>query len=193
MANPSQHGSGPDDDSWGKIASDLFGIQFNDADDFELPDDDAPAKPQPAPPVSSGPVAIQLTDEPHPAAEPENTVEDPEPAKTTVAGNEDHDEFWDILESWNWDENKKEASKPRRTEEPRAIRPRPDPAPSEARRPRREGSRQRIEDRIHVEHRHDAQQPIVRLKVHARDEAFPGQRERPLRVHDALGETGRSR
>jgi hypothetical protein len=48
MANPAQRGSAPDDDSWGKIASDLFGIQFNDDDDFELPDDEAPvAEPRP--------------------------------------------------------------------------------------------------------------------------------------------------
>ena len=57
MANPAQRGSTPDDDSWGKIASDLFGIQFHD-DDFELPDDDAPVKkPQPVSPVVTIPSA----------------------------------------------------------------------------------------------------------------------------------------
>ena len=33
-----------DDDSWGKLASDLLGIQFGGADDdFDLPDDEPPA------------------------------------------------------------------------------------------------------------------------------------------------------
>ena len=58
MANSAQRGSNPDDDSWGKIASDLFGIQFNEDDDFELPDDESPVtKPQPVSPSSPAPVA----------------------------------------------------------------------------------------------------------------------------------------
>src|SRR4051794_21588234 len=115
MANPSQRASSPDDDSWGKIASDLFGIQFND-DDFELPDDDAPApKVPPVTPASPSPVASSpVEEELVPAAEAD---ENDEPAKVKVPGNEDHDEFWDILESWNWDESAK--SPPRRAEEPR--------------------------------------------------------------------------
>src|SRR4051812_39494413 len=126
MANPSQRGSAPDDDSWGKIASDLFGIQFNDDDDFELPDDDAPVKPKPESTVASGSAANV------PSAELAETgfeedvelEESVEPAKSAVTGDEDHDEFWDILESWNWDESSNQAAKTPRADD-RSRRPRP--------------------------------------------------------------------
>lgn len=138
MANTSKPGSHPDDDSWGKIASDLFGIQFNDDDDFELPDEDRPTKSQPEPPVQEAPVAQAAEIERRDEGVPQEDLVEPvgEPAKAAVPGDEDHDEFWDILESWNWDEPAKAAAKPARTEEPQARRPRPEPAAPEARRSR---------------------------------------------------------
>ena len=122
MANTPKPGSNPDDDSWGKIASDLFGIQFNDDDDFELPDDDAPVKSQPVAQASSEPVASRSLEETFEAAESEDAAAEPEPVKkSSAAGDEDHDEFWDILESWNWDESTKTPSQSKRTEEQRKM------------------------------------------------------------------------
>ena len=87
MANPSQPGPGPDDDSWGKIASDLFGIQFNDGDDFELPDDDAPRKSQPTTPVQSVPVENQAVEQPASTVESEDdSTEEVETSKPSVPG-----------------------------------------------------------------------------------------------------------
>src|SRR5262249_41232868 len=99
MSNPPLQNSGSSDDSWGKIASDLFGIQFSDNDDFEFPDDDAPKKSQPVASVSSGPVASQPAETSLRPSEPEQSSITDEPIKASDAGNEDHDEFWDILES----------------------------------------------------------------------------------------------
>jgi len=145
MANPAQRGSAPDDDSWGKIASDLFGIQFNDDDDFELPDDEAPvAEPRPVTSDSgaSATVAAFIEESNSEAGFEETEAAISEPAeaekKPSVAGNEDHDEFWDILESWNWDESAKPSPTSRRTEEPQGRRGRSETSGSESRRTQRE-------------------------------------------------------
>ena len=135
MSNSSQRSSHSDDDSWGKIASDLFGIQFNEDDDFELPDDDSPAaKPQPVDPVVPAPVKA-LAETPDVVSDVEIPEEPAKPAKGTSDGNQDNDEFWDILESWNWDETSKTPASSKRSDDSRGSRSRPEP---EARRPQRE-------------------------------------------------------
>jgi len=65
MANqPPRSGASKDkdDDSWGKLASDLFGIQFAkpDDDDFDLPDDESPLATAPQPEVKSGPTLADV-------------------------------------------------------------------------------------------------------------------------------------
>ena len=144
MANPAQRGSTPDDDSWGKIATDLFGIQFNDDDDFELPDDQAPVAK--TPPVSPSPVGATTSkaEEVHHADKIEEVVaEEPEPPKKgTTPGNEDHDEFWDILESWNWDETSKSSAPAKKADDSRGRKPaRREPAPEPRRSQREEAPR----------------------------------------------------
>ena len=86
MANPSKTGPAPDDDSWGRIASDLFGIQFNDDDDFELPDDDAPVKPQPVAAEKTGPVlsAEILQNQLSPEPESEDLADESRTIKASI-------------------------------------------------------------------------------------------------------------
>ncbi len=192
MANPTSRGSSSDDDSWGKIASDLFGIQFNDGDDFELPDDDAPKKPQPVTPVSSESVASELLKERLSAVESEEDLaEEVEPVKASVAGNEDHDEFWDILESWNWDESTKQSPPSRRTEEPRTSRPRSDSGPAEARRsrrdepPRREEKRAESTERPRRREAEPSRETVTSAEENVRASRPPreeSRRERPARA-----------
>ncbi|WP_373651936.1 hypothetical protein [Schlesneria sp. DSM 10557] len=144
MANPAQRGSTPDDDSWGKIASDLFGIQFNDDDDFELPDDEAPVAESHSAAAVTGSSLSSSAAEMETVAEAgfdevEETAQEvvETDKKSTVPGNEDHDEFWDILESWNWDESEK-TPPARRTDESQGRRSRQESGSSEPRRGQRD-------------------------------------------------------
>ena len=116
-----------DDDSWGKLASDLLGIQFGGPDDdFDLPDEDAPlAKPiatetTPAALSESKPVMAQQQAEPdlsfpeddedEVAADAEKDVEPVSAEKASADEREVNEpDIWDQLESWNWDEPVKPA------------------------------------------------------------------------------------
>jgi hypothetical protein len=126
-----------DDDSWGKLASDLFGIQFggaSDDDDFDLTDDEptpqAPASPAasileatPAsrPVVEEEPdLSFPEDDEVAPAAAVEvvtNSVaieaaaDEEEPEAPRDPRDESEKDIWDLLESWNWDEPNRESSR----------------------------------------------------------------------------------
>lgn len=135
-----------DDDSWGKLASDLFGIQFGktDDDDFDLPDEEAspvatPSETKPTPTLADVvPVAesakVHSEEEPDvsfpeeddiPApvvkpkpraevkvqAEPVDDVDDDEPVPTSGAQIDSEKDIWNLLESWNWDEQPRETSR----------------------------------------------------------------------------------
>ena len=132
-----------DDDSWGKLASDLLGIQLGGADDdFDLPDEEVPpAKPvvaaTPSAPASVSdfkPTASQQQAEPdlsfpeddlsfpeddddEVAADSEKDVEPVSIEETTAhSRHENEPDIWDQLESWNWEEPVKPA--PRSHSEP---------------------------------------------------------------------------
>src|SRR6185503_8913634 len=124
-----------DDDSWGKLASDLLGIQFNatEDDDFDLTEDE-PVQSTPAPTGLAGiePVAARV-DEPDVSfpeddeveasaisptmqAEPVDSTQDEVEAPQEVRGDQRDDsekDIWDLLESWNWDEPNRESSRTR--------------------------------------------------------------------------------
>ena len=180
MANPAQRGPASDDDSWGKIATDLFGIQFNEDDDFELPDDQAPVAKTPpvspviAPAISKAPE--ETVHHKHADVIEEVVAEEATPDKKgKVPGNEDHDEFWDILESWNWDESAKGSAAPKKTDDSRSRRPRQEPAAPEPRRSQRDESPRREETHQRRE------EPVRREEPAARREEPPRREESPPR------------
>lgn len=102
MANqlPNSGGSkDKDDDSWGKLASDLFGIQFggapDDDDDFDLTEDEPVAAPVPAPvglaavePIAAAPVEEEPDlsfDEPDLSFPEEDETPAPQPKRAPQA------------------------------------------------------------------------------------------------------------
>lgn len=204
MANQPPRSGGStnkDDDSWGKLASDLFGIQFggapdDDDDDFDLTDDE-PAVTVPVVAAPTGLAAVEPVpqasiEEPDlsfpedddvvapPVRKPERKIE-PKPVKRAesivaaapktddeeeeeveevetadVRGDkrdESEKDIWDLLETWNWDEPNRDASRVRSADDSQSSGSRPSGGrPSgggrgDDRGPRRERSRDRGADR----------------------------------------------
>lgn len=122
-----------DDDSWGKLASDLFGIDLGPQDDFDF----AEAEPAAMQPVAQQPAS------PEPVAEevPAETVVEANPAAEVPAGTDD---YWGALETWDWNEGevareKRAPSKP--ASERGGRREDGDRRGSRSRKPREDGPR----------------------------------------------------
>lgn len=113
-----------DDDSWGKLASDLFGIQFDDEAEFDLPDEDeAPVKPvavSAAAPVAAAPFVEDLDADFDDDDDDEDDLDDEddddddeleededevaEAVAESALAEREPDDFWDALAEWDWDE-----------------------------------------------------------------------------------------
>ncbi len=126
MAKQPPHSGSPkdkDDDSWGKLASDLFGIQFGGTDDdFDLPDEESSLAeiPKVAPtPESSAAINKTPTPTTESAPEPDLSFSGDEGEQGALAETrpnpraESEKDIWDLLESWNWDEPAKETPRTR--------------------------------------------------------------------------------
>lgn len=104
-----------DDDSWGKLASDLFGIDLGPQDDFDFAEAEKPAAP---PATSLGTASSPVVD----AASSEvplseGFADDGEDDDTQVedaaeeAVEVERDDYWDALETWDWNEGERAREK----------------------------------------------------------------------------------
>jgi len=94
-----------DDDSWGKLASDLLGIQLDVDADLDFPE------PEPVKPSVAAPVVVESAKSPEPVSEKEDVA--PETVEPTPQTSDD--EFWKTLEEWDWDESGNKPKLPRRS------------------------------------------------------------------------------
>ena len=94
-----------DDDSWGKLASDLFGIDLGPQDDFDFADAEPVTTPA-APPPASVPEPIIAED----VAPPEASAPTDEPTESQAPT----DDYWGALETWDWAEG--EVAREKRSE-----------------------------------------------------------------------------
>jgi ribonuclease E len=137
MTGPQNRG---EDDSWGKLANELLGINLGAEEDLDLSDLEPPPleAPPPAPQPAATPAAeaidlsemdfeadVEEEEEEKPivaaAAEVEPAIEGEEVASEPAATAE-ADDFWDVLESWDW-ETSEEGAKAAKDSERGSRRP----------------------------------------------------------------------
>lgn len=100
-----------DDDSWGKLASDLFGIDLGPQDDFDFAEAEKPPAP-PQPPVEeAAPVAAAPEADDEPLAEFAEGEDDAGDVPAEAEPAAERDEYWDALETWDWNEGEKAREK----------------------------------------------------------------------------------
>lgn len=140
MARPPRPlGSKDDDDSWGKLASDLLGVNLNQTPDFDFPEPD---------PLPSAPDETSPGDSPEASAPVEEPSQAEQPAVDTVE-EQPHDDYWDALESWEWEEAASEAPPSRSEKSSECV------TYSERQRAGRSSSRERRDKRARREERDD--------------------------------------
>lgn len=93
-----------DDDSWGKLASDLLGIDLNVDEDLEFPEPEPPAAPPTAEVAAKPPAAIEelpagFEDEDESSKAPAV----PEAFVEAQAVAPEPDAYWSALEEWDWE------------------------------------------------------------------------------------------
>ena len=112
MARPPITAPGKDDDdSWGKLASDLLGIQLDVDAAFDFPEPEPVVQVAPITSTEEAPPVVEVP------AQPAETPEITEPTPLTS-----DDEFWKVLEEWDWDESgNKPKGRPRTSTEGEAT------------------------------------------------------------------------
>lgn len=149
---PRPLGAKDDDDPWGKLATDLFGVDFNQTPDFDFSELEPPAPvpvSKPQPPAEPEPQNQHAVAADTSIREPEHLEEPEEPSE--AAAEPPRDPYWDALESWEWEEAAS-SEQPPRTERPvdRTMRSERPDRPREGRGASRE-RRERDDRRIRSE------------------------------------------
>lgn len=162
---PRPLGSKDDDDSWGKLASDLLGVNLNQTPDFDFPEPDlltsAPDEPSSGnPPATTSPV-----EEPSLAEQPALETVDEQP----------RDDYWDALESWEWEEAGAEEPPSRSEKSTERV------TPGDRQREGRSSGRERGEKRSRREERDEQHRPRRSAEARSRSRAVETRNVEPKR------------